>query len=185
MLFKEGDPDYRMLLADRIYKAFFNDGALTPARSAERLTKRCNEIRRAFFAEAARWNYLTPAAWTSRRDYSLNEWLPRRTAEAFEQFRAAGFYPQIDAPILDQQGGPVVTGFQVRFVRPVRGRIYFTTDGTDPRLPGGAISARAKAFPDAPPLISRDTTVKSRVRNGDEWSALNEAFFTVGPGARE
>ena len=64
-LMAEGDPDYRTLLADRIYQAYFNNGALTPARATARLSKRCTEIERAFLAEAARWNYRTPSNWAS------------------------------------------------------------------------------------------------------------------------
>src|SRR2546427_2310628 len=43
-LFTQGDPDYLTLLADRIYKAYFNDGPLTPARTAARLKVRCEEL---------------------------------------------------------------------------------------------------------------------------------------------
>ena len=146
MLFKEAQPEYRILLADRIYQALFNQGALTPARNAARLRARCDEIQRAFLAEAARWNYLSPAEWASRRNHSLTNWLPFRTTEALGQFRSAGFYPTLDAPVLNQPGGPVPAGFHIRFLGPVRGSVYFTTDGSDPRLPGGAISPSARSF---------------------------------------
>ncbi len=146
MLFKEGHPDYRTLLADRIYKSLFNDGALTPARNTARLANRCDEVQRAFLAEAARWGYLTPAAWSSRRDSARNGWFPRRTAEALAQFRRAGFYPSLDAPKLSQQGGLVLAGFEIRFTGPASGTIHFTLDGTDPRLLGGAVSPTAQSY---------------------------------------
>ncbi len=146
MLFKQGDPDHRILLADRIQRALSNDGALTPARTAARLTNRTEQIRRAFLAESARWNYLTPAAWAMRRDSVLNTWLPRRTSEALGQFRSAGFYPSLGAPLLNQQGGMVTNGFPVRFPGPPGATVWYTLDGTDPRLPGGAVSPSARSY---------------------------------------
>ena len=146
MLFAQGHPDYRVLLADRIRAAMFEDGALTPARNAARLNDRCTQIQRAFFAESARWNYLTPAEWASRRDSVLSSWLPTRTAQALAQWRAAGFYPALDAPTFNQEGGIVASNFLVAFTGPAAGAIYYTTNGTDPRLPGGAVSPAAQVF---------------------------------------
>lgn len=125
-LVKESHPDFRILLADQIYKNFFEDGPLTVDRNRSRLVERCQEIERAFIAESARWNYITPAEWAARRDHALTNWLPRRTSEAFTQYRSAGFYPTVDAPQLDQQGD------QIRFGASTAD-IYFTTDGSDPR----------------------------------------------------
>jgi hypothetical protein len=145
MLAREGHPDYRALLADHIQKHFFNGGVLTPERNRARLLARCQEVERAFIAESARWNELTPSAWGSRRDNALNVWLPARTTEAFNQSKAAGFYPALGAPTFNQQGGVVQPGFVVQFPSPAAS-IYYTTNGTDPRLAGGAISPAAQLF---------------------------------------
>ena len=144
MLFQEGDADYRVLLADRIHNALFNFGPLTPSENLARLNTRCQEIERAFLAESARWNFLTPTEWNSRRA-SASNWLSGRSATVLGQFRDAGFYPSIDAPAFNQQGGKVPAGFQVALTAP-RGVIHFTVDGTDPRLPGGAISPAARSL---------------------------------------
>lgn len=146
MLFKEGNPEYRILLADHIHRALFHDGVLTPARNASRLRARTDGITNAFLAESARWNYLTPVAWQQRRDSVFNSWLPRRTDEALAQFRGAGFYPQLDAPTLSQQGGVVTNGYPIQFTGPSRGTVYFTLDGSDPRRPGGAVSPQALSY---------------------------------------
>ena len=146
MLFKQGDPDHRTFLADRIYRALANGGALTTARTTARLTNRTEEIRRAFLAESARWNYLTPSTWATRRDSALKTWLPKRTSEALSQFRSAGFYPTLGAPLLNQQGGLVTSGFSVRFPGPPGSTIWFTLDGSDPRLPGGAVAPGALSY---------------------------------------
>ncbi len=146
MLFAGGDPEYRLLLADRIQKALFNDGALTPARNAARLRLRCAELERAFLAESARWGYLSPTEWVARRDSVLNSWFPSRTGAVLSEFRGAGFYPALAAPTLSRQGGRVTNGFAPRFVGPNGASIWYTTDGSDPRLPGGAVSPSAVEF---------------------------------------
>jgi hypothetical protein len=183
MLFAQGDPDYRVLLADRIHKAMFHDGALTPSRNSARLSERCAEIQRAFYAESARWNYLSPAEWANRRDHALNTWFPTRTSQALAQWRSAGFYPMLDAPTFNQQGGIVLTNFQPRFTGPFTNAIYYTTNGTDPRLPGGAISPAAQRFRGVSDILLKSAIWKARAKSATEWSALNEVFFQVGPSA--
>ncbi|MBI4659000.1 MAG: chitobiase/beta-hexosaminidase C-terminal domain-containing protein [Verrucomicrobia bacterium] len=54
------------------------------------------------------------------------------------------------------------------------GAAYFTTDGTDPRLVGGATSASAQRYA-RPVSISAATRVLARVLRGTNWSALVEA----------
>ncbi|MBX3731158.1 MAG: lamin tail domain-containing protein [Verrucomicrobiae bacterium] len=145
-LFREGDPEYRMLLADAIHRNLANGGALTPERNAARLTRQTEAITRAFLAESARWNYLTPDAWAARRDSALHSWLPRRTAEARSQFRSAGFLPSLDAPSHLPAAGSVPSGTVLRFTGPAAAGLHYTLDGTDPRLPGGAVSPAARTL---------------------------------------
>jgi len=191
------DPDYRTLLADRIYKACFNGGALTFASVSNRLKTRCDELEKVFVAEAARWAYRTPDDWRSVRDDVFTRWLPTRSSDVLGQLRAAGLYPSLDAPALNRQGGRVTNGFQGVFRAPRRGEILFTLDGSDPRLPRGKVAPSARRYtaggqPNTAadsssanvgtwPRIDRNTVVKSRVREGNQWSALNEAFFQTGP----
>jgi hypothetical protein len=146
MLYKGGHPAYRTLLADRIQKAFFNGGALTATQNVNRLALRSKEIERAFVAEAARWNYLTPAQWASRRDDALKNWLPKRSAEVLAQYRTAGFYPTLDAPTVSPPGGTVAPQSELVFTGPKRGVIYYTLDGTDPREPSGEVASSARVF---------------------------------------
>lgn len=146
MLHASGNPDYRALLADRIQGALTGDGALTPARNRERLLRRSAEFERPFLAESARWGYLTPAEWAARRDSALNAWLPRRTADVLAQFRSAGFLPSITAPAIVPAGGEVQPGSEVGFSTDSQGVVHYTVDGTDPRLPGGAVSPSARTW---------------------------------------
>lgn len=64
--------------------------------------------------------------------------------------------------------------------------MYFTTDGTNPREPGGGVSADAREGPNVLTL-ERSTTIKARIVSGGEWGPLSEGRFQVGqavlPGA--
>lgn len=136
-LLKEGNPDFRTLVADRFHRALHHDGALTPARNAARLRARTEPIERAFIAEAARWGYLSPSDWAARRDHVLQTWFPGRTAEAIATFRNAGMLPRLDAPSSLPHGGLVAIGSRVQFAAPPGSQVFYTLDGSDPRLPGG------------------------------------------------
>ncbi len=81
----------------------------------------------------------------------------------------------IRPPFFNQDGGDVPDGFQVTILG-TNGTIYYTTDGSDPRLLGGAISGAAQAF-QLPFAIAAQTTVSARIRNGTNWSGLTRAVF--------
>lgn len=99
-------------------------------------------------------------------------------------------YPATDAPVFNQHGGSVETGFSLVLMNPNAGGagiIYYTFDGSDPRKPfsdtsaffSGAVNDTAIAY-SAALTLDATTTVKSRVLLDGEWSALNEATFQVG-----
>ena len=58
------------------------------------------------------------------------------------QLQADGWYPTVAAPTYSTHGGVVPSGFSATLSAP-EGTIYYTTDGTDPRLIGGAPSGTA------------------------------------------
>ncbi|MBA7487128.1 hypothetical protein ES707_22690 [subsurface metagenome] len=134
-LFNEANPDYLTFLADRIHKHLFNDGALTSEKMTTRLLDRCNEIERAFLAEAARWGYRTPSSWASARDSYINNVLLYRPASLVNELRAAGLYPATDAPEFNKHGGDVPSGFNLTMTAPANAVVYYTVDGSDPHLP--------------------------------------------------
>ncbi|MBN1852578.1 MAG: lamin tail domain-containing protein [Pirellulales bacterium] len=112
-LLAEGHPDFLTLLADRIHKHFFNDGALTPEKNIARLEERLEEIEYAFIAESARWGYRSPASWQSAAADVINNLFPTLTQTMIDRLRARRLYPNIDAPTLSQHGGLVPSGFQI------------------------------------------------------------------------
>lgn len=179
-----GNAEFRIRVADRAQKHFFNDGALTPAAARARFSARTNQIFSAVVAESARWGdskTSTPLTrnqhWLPAVNAILGPYMADRTATVVGQLRNRKLYPTVVAPTFGQHGGNVTNGFQVSISAPT-GLLYYTTDGSDPRLLGGAGSQSAKPY-NGPFALNRTTTVRSRVLVGSDWSALTEATFTL------
>lgn len=178
--------EYALDFADRVHKHLYNNGAMTPAACTTRYQARMDEISTAIIAESARWgDYLnsttpyTKASWTTAtswvKDSFFNATPQTRTTIVIGQLRSAGLYPSIDAPEFNQHGGQVTSGFQLAITG--ASTIYYTTDGSDPRLVGGAVAGTATAGTSL--TLTQPSTVKARVRSGSTWSALTEAVFTI------
>ena len=180
--------EYRLRFADRIHKHFFNDGVLTPARVIAELDRWIATLQTPLIAESARWgdaqqsSALGLTQWQAEVDYQKNSYLPGRTATVLNQLRSQGLYPSVAAPVFNQHGGPVSSGFQLTMSAPA-GTIHYTLDGSDPRdpsLPFPHLSPDALTYsPGASLSLTRSSLVKARVLSGDTWSALNEATFLV------
>jgi hypothetical protein len=56
--------------------------------------------------------------------------------------------------------------------------IYFTTDGTDPRLAGGGINLAASRYL-APITIDAETTIKARTLQGSIWSGIETRTYLL------
>jgi hypothetical protein len=178
-LIAEGNSDFKMLLADRIYRHYFNDGALTPSKNDARLAARLQEVSDSIITECARWGYRTPANWSSAATNIRSNLFPNRSAQVVSQLRSRGYYPAFEPPLFNQYGGPVTNGFQLQLA-PASGTIYYTMDGNDPRLPGGAVSPQALVWAPGAVTISQDTTIQARVRTAaGQWSALAQPRFLL------
>ncbi|MBM3882861.1 MAG: hypothetical protein FJ387_24580 [Verrucomicrobia bacterium] len=175
----ENHPDFKTLLADRIYRHFFNDGALTPAANDARLAARLEEIRDSLVAECARWGYRTPANWQSAAADIRSTLFPARTTQLIGYLRSAGLYPALDPPAFNQYGGLVPTGFQPALTS-TSGTIYYTLDGSDPRLPGGGLAPGARVWSSGAVTIANDLMLNARVRTaGGAWSALAQPHYRL------
>ena len=148
--------EYRMLFADRVHRYFFNNGILTPPSLTERYTAIADEIEMAIVAESARWgdqHHSTPLTleeWYDRdlnyndgragRGWILNHYIPQRSDIVMQQFRNAGLYPNVDAPSFDLNvkfGMGTRTSWEdhILSMTAPSGTIWYTLDGSDPRLP--------------------------------------------------
>ena len=195
-------PEFQLLFADRVHRAFSRGGPMyvnpeSPAVDAERpennraatlYRKRIDEILPAMILESARWGdarraqpYTVENEFMTELRFLENNYFPRRTGVVLGQLRAARLYPRAEAPELNRLGGVVELGTEVALSLPgdQGGAIYVTVDGTDPREFGkGAVSPTASRY-EEPIRIDDHTILKARTLDGDEWSALAEAEYTV------
>lgn len=173
-------PEYRVRLADRAYRAFFHDGALTSERSLARWRRLRDGILPGLYAESARWGDYRPGGlrtvqdhWLPRVDGALaRTWFARRTSVVVQQLREAGLYPRVDPPEFDLAGGEVPVGSLVRFQHPdPAAELWFTLDGEDPRR-----SSAAQRY-EGPLAVTTGVHLRAVARAAATWSALHEEWF--------
>ncbi len=181
--------EFRLRIADRVQRHFFNGGALTLDASRARFAARTNQLYLPVVAESARWGdskQSTPLTrdthWLAAANRVLNTYLPARGGIVLNQLRGPSLLPNIAAPVLSRHGGVVSNGFGLTMSGPANGVLVYTLNGTDPRELGGAQSAGARPYT-APVALANATQVRARMRRTDgvtnEWSALTEAVFHV------
>ena len=184
------NPEYRMAFADRFYKhCLAPGGALTVEKATERFTSRMAEIDDVVVCEAARWAQKgqTRQTWLNACAVSLT-FITNRMPYMLSQYRARGWYPSVDAPAaFDELGNPIAEGVtlaegaKVLLASSVStnqysgGTVYYTLDGSDPRLEGGAVAPGATGCPAAGFEMPADgATITARYLSASgEWSALS------------
>jgi len=188
----KGNAEYRLRFADHIQRYFFNGGVLSYPNTANMYQRRMTEIDRAIVGESARWGDNRKSTPYTRKDWldfqnnnMLNSFFPGRSTTVLGWLRSAGLYPNVDVPVFRINGsykhGGRISPTDRFSMTATTGTIYYTIDGTDPRLPGGSVNtSRAVAYTSTIRL-TKSTNIKARVLNGRIWSALSEATFAVGP----
>lgn len=185
----ESNPEYRLRLADRVEKHFNGDGALTATETEGRWRRFADDLDRAIIAESARWGdhrrsslpYTRDSEWLAEQSRLYNVYFPVRTDNVLNNLSL----PSIDAPAylvggVAQREGVIPSGSALTAT--ANGTILYTTDGSDPRLEGGAVSPNATSIAsgDVIPLTA-GAVIKARARLGATWSALSGGTFLVGP----
>lgn len=85
--------------------------------------------------------------WLVERDVVTDHYIPILHDQSdgrsiIRELRARNLYPLTDPPVFAQHGGIVPDQFDLTINAP-EGTIYYTLDGTDPRVPGGGINPAA------------------------------------------
>lgn len=198
---KEGNPEYKMLLADLFYKHCLKPGgALTAEKSRARFESRMAEIENSIACEIARWRKdtsVTYGTWTSACNNSLT-FIENRTSYMLSQYRNRGWYPSIDPSVaLNGAGATLSDGMTVAADDSLYlsgdGTVYYTLDGSDPRAEGGAVAAGAMEYSGAAPapvdmpVIAKGDTWKysdAGAKPGDNWTAADydDSGWSTGAG---
>jgi len=186
--------EYQTLFGDHVHRHFFHDGALTPEAIDARWLESADEIYLALQAESARWGdyrrgtpYRPDVEWRAEERYLREDYFPVRTGIVLEQFRALDLYPDVEAPEFNRHGGDIEPGFRLTMSAPA-GSIWYTLDGSDPRLEGGAISPEASeyGFSDRITLLGSGASARVHVptddRLGLDWTNadFNDDAWTAG-----
>jgi len=191
---------FKHLLADRIQKHLFNDGALTPDSVRARWLRRKATLEEVIHAESARWGdyrrdvhswstsgpfdlYGKDNYWTPQNNYLLNTFFPQRTGIFLTQLRAAGLFPSINAPnfLINNQlnfNGKLKRGDKLSLTVS-QGSIFYTDDGTDPlNTATGLLSSKAKLYNQAITL-NRSANIIARTLHNNTWSAAHKRFYLI------
>ncbi len=180
------NPDFKVTLADRLYKHLSGQGALTDGVAQARWQALAQTVAPAIAVDAVRW----PSD-GSQSDSPVMMLAPGPglAETVLAQARRLGYYPPLDPPQFSRPGGVVETGDSITLSLPIAApecAIHYTTNATDPRLPvTGEIMPTAVIY-QQPVAIEQTLTLKARLRcpgpSPDDpatWSALQEAVFTV------
>jgi len=159
-------PEYRMKFADHVQKHFFNNGPMTVEGAQQLFASRAAQIDLAIIAESARWgdaktsSPLTKNHWLNAIGWVLDTYMPNRTSIVINQFKNKGWYPNVDAPEFEVNGssqhGGYVSPTDLISITSLAGAVYYTLDGSDPRLPatlGGEPTAVTLVTENAPKQI--------------------------------
>ena len=175
--------EFRIRLADHVQKHCFNGGVLSTAGARNVFLSRSNQLDAAVYAESARWGDSKRAVpftyndWKNAMTTVANDFMGGRTPVLISQLRGKGWFPSLGAPIFSQFGGAVPSGYNLTMSHTnATGIMYYTLDGSDPRLRGGALSSSAIAY-GGPITINTHLFVRARVKDGANWSAIVEAHF--------
>ena len=194
-------PEFRVRFGDRVQKHMFNDGALTVAANQARWQWRADQVEAAIIGESARWGdaregqvinvppqavvpTMTVDHWRASIAEVHDDYFPQHHDLALSRFAADRLWPLLAAPQFNQHGGAVLPGFAASLTgAPADGQIYYTLDGADPRLTGGALNSDSAMLFGGDIVITETTTVKSRILNNGRWSPIVEATFAIAPSA--
>ena len=91
----------------------------------------------------------------------MKQWIKSRIAWIDQQF--------LPPPALALEESSPGAEIRLHMVVPV-GKAFYTTDGTDPRQPGGAVSTQARLY-SSPIALSENAQVFARVQLGARWSS--------------
>lgn len=163
-------PDFALMVADRVQKLFYNGGALTD-----------DNLHAIYDDVEAKVSPLLAYQFGEAFDHDIrNDWIPQRRGYMLRNLKNFGLWMDFQAPQFNQHGGDVSAGFDATLTNlNGRGDIYYTTDGTDPRVWGtGEVNPDATQYLN-PFAVFSSMTVKARCKDGDEWSPLAVATFTV------
>lgn len=175
------DPDFWQQWVDRWQELRLTHFSL--AKMNSQIDRLADEVRDAHPRQLKRWN-VQPRGGSYQSEIDLmKRWLANRVDFIDSQL--------CQPPTLGHKGGAVPPGTILTLSGPANATVYYTTDGSDPRLPQGAISPKAVKYngpirlTGSMRIIARAHDLKRRQTGGPPistpWSGAVEARFVLSP----
>lgn len=155
-------PEFRLRFADRVQKHMYDGGVLTRTP----LRNRLNELAGMMNPVISGLQAELPYSWTATR------W-----GIVLNQLKAEGLLAAIPAPDISPAGAAVAPGEFITIEAGEGEDIFYTTDGTDPRLSPLAEVRSHVLFEESSP---RKAWVPVDNRHGDDWKGQVESFNDSG-----
>ncbi len=174
-----GDPDFNQQMIDRWSVLRTNVlNATNVITRVDQIAAYLNEAQARDFARFPRlgtYIWPNPAIYSTPVTYSgiitnMKNWI-------------LGRYLWIDSlylksPSFNHSGGDVESGYPLTMAGPVGATLYYTLDGSDPRLPGGGVSPSAQTYSTAVP-VTRNVRAVARSWNAGSWSGPTAATLVT------
>jgi hypothetical protein len=152
---------------------------------------RVHQVEMAIIAESARWGDSKRTKPRTKDDDWLPDingmvtgYFPGRTGVVLNQFKTQGWWPNVDPPGMNARGGHVAAGFSLQLSS--AGAIYYSLDGTDPRLraQGTQADVATTLVPENAPkqVLVPTGPVNTAWRGGGRFNDSAWTSVTTGPG---
>lgn len=155
------DLDFWQRWIDRWQELRENEFALTNLNAL--VDSQTSEVRKEQPREQSRW-YVTPRGGFQGEINSLKIWLSNRV-----DFIDTNF---VRKPTLSLPAGNVAPGTELTLSGPAGATIYYSLDGTDPRVPGGGLSPAARPY-SQPITVTANARLVARARDLNHFNLTN------------
>jgi len=200
--------EFKVMLSDRMTCACYDNGILTPAIADSLYMHRINQVTTSLIAESAKWGdnnfsysggggaqfHIPKSEWDVNDEFltELNrvrtDFIPNRPTELIKHYRSRGITSNLEPAECSSNGGIVQPNTNITLSNPntFSSEIYYTLDGTDPRMIGGTISSTAKLYTGPITLTKGVKVLRARVRSNSysntnirKWSSMCPITFYI------
>jgi hypothetical protein len=179
--------EYRQRFIDHASRRFRNGGALTDAAALARWNARKAQMSSAVLAHSARWGDskrstpFTLTDWQNEVSYVENTVIPGRSGTVYAQMVALGLASELPTAQVSVPSDTLIApGTEIVIAAPPGTQLYYTLDGSDPRLAGGAIAPGAQLIAGGDSIvISADATLVLRAYDAGSWGPETTARYTT------
>lgn len=181
--------DFRVDFGDNLQcKCVEEDGPLYPANAEQHYLDIFDENSLAYLMEAAKWKSLSLYLdfLDYRDDLVSDSWFSNRISDMLNAQQNNELYSTTSAVDFNIEGGAITSLDQLCLSHSnTNGTLYYTLDGSDPRLPGGTVNPTALIYNGCVTLSPGVHAVKARVLNNSQsnsfhkWSSMCPKEFYV------